>query len=192
MRAPALRLDGRSAYRVLQLPAYASVVRADLRNGPAMFGGIHRERFMNMHVSVSISTDHAGRAVWDKTLADWKNAKQAFEYYNSTAYDPLYDKLERTAPQPNLSFEIETLDGKIAKYNLFPKDLHAWDNHWSPLFLRKAAAVRDYRLEHRRVAEHLGIDAASAECDRLCDVQCAIEQSLIEMPAPDHSALLWK
>lgn len=30
------------------------------------------------------------------------------------------------------------------------------------------------------------------ESDRLCDAHGAIESTLIEMPAPDQSALLWK
>lgn len=147
---------------------------------------------MSIHVAPANTAGHTRRALWDKTLAELEVAKQALEQHNSAVYEPLFEELKRIAPRPDLSFEIEALNGQIARYHVYPNNLGAWDNHWSPVYRRKAAAVRDAWLEHRRVCESLGTDAAGAESDRLCDAQCAIEGTLIEMPAPDCSALLWK
>lgn len=147
---------------------------------------------MNMHVSTGFAADHADRTLWDKTLAELAIATELSDQYNATVYRPLHDELEKIAPRPELSFEIEALNGQIARYHVYPKDLHAWDDHWSPVYRRKAAAVRDAWLAHREVSDRLGFDATGEESDRLCDAQCAVEGSLIEMRAPDRSALLWK
>jgi hypothetical protein len=74
----------------------------------------------------------------------------------------------------------------------WPAKLHEWDDHTSPIFRDKAAAVRDAWLAHLAVCERLGWDAATDESERLCKVQCDRESDLITMPAPDLSALLWK
>ena len=147
---------------------------------------------MNMQTSIEIPGHRAARALWEKTMAEYEAAKRALEHHNATSYDPLYEELERIAPRPSLSFEIEALNGQVARYHVDPRDLHAWDDHWSPLYRRKAAAVREAWLEHRRQSERLGTGAAGEESDRLCNFQCDIEGTLIKMPAPDHAAFLWK
>ncbi|MBB4086269.1 hypothetical protein [Sphingomonas carotinifaciens] len=147
---------------------------------------------MNMHVSVNIAASTSARDLWYKALAEQEAAKQALEHYNSAIYDPIYEEIERISPRPDLCFEIEALNGQITQYRVDPTNLHAWDDHWSPVFRRKAAEVRDAWLAYRRDSERLGADAAGLESDRLCDVQCAIENGLIQTPAPDCPALLWK
>lgn len=147
---------------------------------------------MNMHVSMGIVVDREKHAVWDGALAEYQAAKDALSQHNSTIYDPLYKELERISPRPSLRFEIEALNGQVARYHVDPRDLNAWDDHWSPVYRRKAAEVRDAWLTYRSNCERLGTDAAGEESDRLCDAQCAIEGTLIQMPAPDQAALLWK
>jgi hypothetical protein len=146
---------------------------------------------MNMHVSMGIVVDHE-HAVWDGALAEYQAAKDALARHNSTIYDPLYKELKCISPRPSLHFEIEALNGQVARYHVDSRDLNAWDDHWSPVYRRKAAEVRAAWLTYRSNCERLGTDAAGEESDRLCDAQCAIESTLIQMPAPDQAALLWK
>jgi len=147
---------------------------------------------MNMHVSMGDVADHAARSLWDKTLAERDAAKQALEHHNATVYDPLHEELDRISPRPDLHFEIEALSGQVARYQVDATNLHGWDDHWSPVYRRKAAEVREAWLTYRSHSERLGADAAGKESDRLCDAQCEIESTLIQMPAPDRAALLWK
>ncbi|WP_022683733.1 hypothetical protein [Sphingobium bisphenolivorans] len=147
---------------------------------------------MTMHVSIGVTGRSADLALWDKTLAEHAAAKEASDLYNVSVHDPLYEELKRAVPFPDLCFEIEALDGKITRYRVDPGNLQAWDNHWSPVIRRNAAAVRDAWLAYRKTHERLGLDAVNEESDRLCDAQGSIEAALIEMPAPDQSALLWK
>lgn len=147
---------------------------------------------MNMHVSVGGAVDCAAHALWDKTLIELAAAKQASDDYNTSVHDPLWNELKRTAPFPGLCFEIEALDGKITHYRVDPDNLHGWDDHWSPVIRRNAATIRDAWLAYRETHERLGLGPVNEESDRLCDVQCSIEGTLIEMPAPDRPALLWK
>jgi hypothetical protein len=147
---------------------------------------------MNMHVSMVGAVDCADHALWDKIQAEHAAAKQASDLFNSSVYDPLYQELKQTAPFPELSFEIEALDGKVTRYRIDTANLHAWDDHWSPVIRRKAAAIRDAWLAHCEAHERLGLGALGEESDRLCNAQCDIESKLIAMPSPDRSALLWK
>ncbi len=98
---------------------------------------------MNMHVSMGIVVDREKHAVWDGALAEYQAAKDALSRHNSTIYDPLYKELERISPCPSLHFEIEALNGQVARYHVDLRDLNAWDDHWSPVYRRKAAEVRD-------------------------------------------------
>lgn len=147
---------------------------------------------MNMHVSMGDVVGRETQSLWDKTIADHAAARTASDLFNTSVHDPLWQKLEHTAPFPKLCFEIEALDGKITRYRVDPDNLHAWDEHWSPVIRRNAAAIREAWLAYRKEHERLGLDAIGEESDRLCDAYCAIESSLIDMPAPDGSALLWK
>lgn len=147
---------------------------------------------MNMHASMDGLVDHAARLLWDRTLAERETAKQALDHHNTTIYQPLHDEVERLAPRPDLHFEIEARNGQVARFHVDPRDLNAWDQHLSPVFRHKAAAIREAWLAHRGTSERLGADAAGEESDRLCDAQCELEGTLIQMPAPDRSALLWK
>lgn len=147
---------------------------------------------MNMHVSMVGAVDRAAHALWDKTLTELAVATELSDRHNAAVYRPLHDELEKIAPRPEMSFEIEALSGQVARYHVYPNDLHAWDEHWSPIYRRKAAAVRDAWLAHNEVRERLGVDVVGEESDRLCNAQCDVESTLIEMPAPDRSALLWK
>lgn len=147
---------------------------------------------MMMHTLNDKVASLSARALWGKLLSDREAAKTASDLYNSTVHNPLYEKLERTSPRPNLSFEIEALDGKVSRYHIDPGNLHALDDHWSPVIRRNAATIKAAWLTHRETRERLDMDAVNDESDRLVDEQCAIESALLTAPAPDAAALLWK
>lgn len=147
---------------------------------------------MNMHTSLACSGDNDGRLAWDELLAKRDAAKRAYDDYDAAIWRPLADELDRISPRPDLTFEIEARSGQVARYFVPANDLHAWDNHFSPLFREKAARVREAWLAHRAVCERLGWDEACVESERLCAIQCELEGKLILMPAPNVSALMWK
>jgi hypothetical protein len=147
---------------------------------------------MNMHKSNNTVAIPTVDVSWSGILADRKAAKVASDFHYETISKPLYEEIERTSPRPDLCFEIEALDGKMTRYRIDPSNLHAWDDHWSPVIRRNAAAIRDAWLLHREACERLDMDAVDEESDRLVNEQCAIESVLIMTAAPDEAALLWK
>jgi hypothetical protein len=147
---------------------------------------------MNVHISIVTEAHHTARSSWEEALANRDAAKRAYDHYHTTVWLPLADELDRISPRPDLSFEIEARSGQVARYLVPANDLHAWDDHWSPVFRQKAAAVREAWLAYRADCERLGWDAACDESERLCNIQCVLESSLILMPAPDQTALMWK
>lgn len=147
---------------------------------------------MNMHTSIVVAAPRDSHTDWYETLAARDSSVRDLKHYNDTVLWPLDEELERTSPRPDLCFVIEAMNGQVARYPVPANDLHRWDNHWSPLVRRKAKEVRESWLDYRAVCDRLGWDAACAESDRRCTVQCDFERELVIKPAPDLAALLWK
>jgi hypothetical protein len=108
---------------------------------------------MNMHISVATEADHTAHSSWEVALANRNAAKRAYDHHHTTVWLPLADELDRISPRPDLSFEIEARSGQVARYLAPANDLPSWDNHWSPVFRQKAAAVRDAWLAYRADCE---------------------------------------
>lgn len=147
---------------------------------------------MNMHTTITPSQHPTSTDRWTELLTERDAAKSAYDVHHETISTPLYDELDRLSPRPELHFEIEALDGRVARYTMSPNDLHAWDDYWSPVVKRNAAEVRSAWLAYRATYDELGIQAVDDESERLCDIQCDLENRLLEIPAPDTAALLWK
>ncbi len=145
---------------------------------------------MNIHGHAFVQNSDS--ASWHTLLERRDAAKHAAKIHDAMIWAPLAAKLESIVPRPDLHFEIEALSGQVARYNVPANDLNRWDTHWSPVVRHKAAAVRKTWLAYRHQHELLGLDTASAECDRLCEVQCDLEDRLLTTPAPDRAALQWK
>ena len=147
---------------------------------------------MNMHTTIVAAVPQVSQSDWYEMLATRDSSARDLKHYNDTVLLPLEDELERTSPRPDLCFVIEAMSGQVARYPVPANDLHRWDNHWSPLVRRKAKEVREAWLAYRAVCDRLGWDAACAESERLCSIQCGFEHELVIKPAPDLAALLWK
>jgi len=146
---------------------------------------------MNMHAAV-ISEETTTRETWNAMLDELDEAKRAFDLYDKTEFERTYQYIEKTAPRPDLAFEITARSGQTARYMVWPNDLRAWDDHISAEYRDKAAAIREAWLVHRSLCGIVGWDQICEEQERLCAVQCEVEAKLICTPAPDCAALYWK
>lgn len=147
---------------------------------------------MNMTHSFSPTAEPKNRKAWEWLVTAYDNARNISDQYNENVLDPMLDELERISPRPNLHFEIVAKSGQVGRFFVPANDLYTWDNHISPIFREKAAAVRDAWLVHVATCEQLGRDAICDESERLCELQCEAESDAIQTPAPDFNALLWK
>lgn len=147
---------------------------------------------MNMHTAIISSNVQTTRETWSATLVELERAKRAFHRYDTTVFEPMYRYIEATAPRPDLHFEIIARSGQSARFMVSLSDLHGWDDHISPEFREKAAAIREAWLAHRSLCGLMGWDEVCEEQERLCGVQCDLEENLILMPAPNSTALYWK
>ena len=138
------------------------------------------------------TTNRDPSARWENAMAAFDSARLDYDLYHGTIWNPLSDELDRISPRPDLSFEIEARNGQVARYHVAANRLDEWDDHVSPVFRAKAAAVREAWLDHLDARKRLGYDAATDEVERRCDWMCDRESELIKLPAPDCTALLWK
>lgn len=121
----------------------------------------------NISYSQVTQANRTARSAWEEALANRNAARRAYDHYHTTVWLPLADELDRISPRPDLSFEIEARSGQVARYLVPANDLHSWDDHWSPVFREKAAAIREAWLAYRADCERLGWDAAYDESERL-------------------------
>lgn len=147
---------------------------------------------MNMHATIAAVGGSTVADLWDDAMSAFQSAKSDFERFDRAVWQPLADELDRVSPRPELWFEVVAQSGQRARYQVPANDLHAWDDHVSATFRRRAAEVRRAWLDHKAAQERLGYEAASDEVERLCNLMCDRERDLLLMPAPDHRALLWK
>lgn len=147
---------------------------------------------MNMHAAVISEETLTTRETWNAMLDELDDAKRAFDLYDKTVFDQTYQYIKKTAPRPDLVFEVEARSGRTARFTVSPTDLHAWDDHISLEFREKAAVIREAWLTHRSLCGIMGWDQICDEQERLCAVQGDVEEKLICTPAPDRAALYWK
>lgn len=153
---------------------------------------------MNMHTAIAPAsriaiqaTGQPDRTAWDRAMSAYLAAQKASDRYDAKVLRPISERLDRVAPD-SLSFEMPRADGEIARYNMWPSQLHNWDDHSLPAVRQKAAEVREAWLKRQAAADQWGWDAVNEESERLIKVMCDRVDDLIEMPSPDRSALMWK
>ena len=149
---------------------------------------------MNMHTTnlIGRSTLSADRSAWEAAMRAYETAKQVDERYDAEVYRPLFEHVERVAPRPDLQFTITAKSGCSATYHLLPGDLHEYDNHDSILYRRAAAEVRERWLAYRAEYERSGLDEVETQWDANAQAVYDAKWAVLDMPAPDHAALLWK
>lgn len=131
------------------------------------------------------------RKEWERRIAGLEAAREEHKRHDKIL-GPISDQLDRVAPYPGCSFDVPTREGRVASFNFFPADLHALDEHPGVPVRVKAAELRGKWHAHLAARSELGYDTASEESERLCNAMCEREGELLEMPAPDREALLWK
>ena len=136
-------------------------------------------------------TDEA-TARWAELLARRTAAKTAHEAHTEMVLKPMIDAVERTAPCPDLWFDLEAKSGQVARFFFDTDRLDAWDNHVSPRFREAAASIRAAWLDHAAARAAHDWDAVEAKNEELCAEQGDAEDELLMAPAPDIAALLWK
>ena len=151
---------------------------------------------MNMHSSIKPSAGLSLRnSEWDRIVADYWEAKAAYDRYNEQVYQPAHGELCRlTGPRPSLSFSVTARNGKIAHYEMFPAELDEWAE--SELFGRYAAPIRDvWRkwLAAKETAERdIGWAAIEERSNDLMGELIHAEDMLVDTPAPDAMAFTFK
>ncbi len=136
--------------------------------------------------------DRAMRLAWVRALKKLAKAERASSDFDAQVYDPLLAKLQKTAPRPKLTFDIDTTKGGTMTHTFSPFRPDEWDDHVSPLFRREAGKVKAAWLRYVDEKQRLGIDAVAKESERLMDEVSELEGAAICLPAPDRTALLWK
>jgi hypothetical protein len=139
----------------------------------------------------------APKDFWDKALAEYRDAKAAFDLYQADVAMPAYE-LERayTGPRPVNRFSITTTKGQSIHFDLPWDNLHCYDRDISGP-VREAAtecrrAIQSYNRRRRAIYARHALDALYAEHDRLFDVMEAAEERLMALAAPDLEALAVK
>ena len=150
-------------------------------------------------------------AAWSIALATYERAFQALKA-DEEVYDRTYSKWMATRPSPDLIDwdECHVLNGFGADRNWVAHKMDVeehWANFlalerqawWSPdpeqTKRRRRQALDSILAFRRRCDEHLrqsGLDEAVNRSDRLFRAEREAWAALIEMPAPDLRALLWK
>jgi hypothetical protein len=136
-------------------------------------------------------TDEA-TARWAELLAKRAAAKTAHEAHTEKVLKPMIDAIERTAPRPDLWFDMEAKSGQVARFFFDTNRLDAWDNHVSPRFREAAASIRTAWLDYAAARVEHDCDAIEAKNEELCAAQGDAEENLVMALAPDVAALLWK
>jgi hypothetical protein len=143
----------------------------------------------------------AGRTAWDRAMADLERAKAASDAYEveywriEAAYKADVDKV------PHFTVEIDgrsisTADSRQVAWarhdarNIRYVEACAYNSVRQRQQLADAADARDARIA--AINQHHRWDAVNEHYDGLSVAICDAEEVLLNMPAPDGEALLWK
>ena len=143
----------------------------------------------------------ASRVAWDRAMADLQRAKAA-----SDSYETEYWRIEATyrADVDNLPHVTVEIDGRSistadstqvawARHdarNVRYVEACAYDSVRQRQQLADAADARDEQIA--AINQLHRWDAVNEHYDGLSSAICDAEQALLNMPAPDGEALLWK
>lgn len=147
----------------------------------------------------------ASRAEWDKAWREYQRATAAYKS-DCKVSDPVMAAHRANAPDEDMINwrEFTMVDRNHVLFRLdldeyrqrVIKGRHVWWFGDDAALARRMAAIdsvqryRDARAANDRRHD---IDAVCARSERLCEAMCAAEDRLMmQIPAPDHAALLWK
>lgn len=114
--------------------------------------------------------------------------------FNRDFHDPAFEEYHRHVKRPALWYSITAKNGQVATYKVSPDDDFATIPF--PRFEAEAARIRKewhaYKIADAKWRERLNITAIRDRSDKLGDERHSLEKALIQLPAPDLPALLWK
>lgn len=148
------------------------------------------EKVLLDHARVLLSVAPVAETSWNATMAQWRAAGAAERTYQADVYKPAWDALDLATPAVDLNFTDEARSGTIGHFRVDPKRPDAWSHH--PSLKEKADAIlaaHNRRVEAENEPEFAAI---CEEYDRLGEVTFDRRNDLLDMPAPNHAALLWK
>lgn len=151
------------------------------------------------------ATSTADRSAWDAAMRDLARARAASDAFDAklTRIEAAFDRLSAKVPHVTIEGSeayygrtLTTADNQnvrwlrsSAKHVRYIEEC-AYDGHRWATQLIDAADARDAKI--KRISDRLGRDAAIEHYDALSQRICDAEERLMNMPAPDGEALLWK
>ena len=143
----------------------------------------------------------ASRAEWDAALAELKRAKAASDAFDpeltriDEAYQTAVDQVphvivEIDGRKISTANEMEVSWARNGSRSLRYVEACAYSSVKASQQLVDAADARDAQL--KAIDERFGWRAANSHYDALSEAICDAEQVLLQLPAPDGEALLWK
>jgi len=135
------------------------------------------------------------RSAWDNAMAAFEVAKAHYQasYRRYNEAERQYRQNQPKRPEVKHPY----LFGMSDDYLYDRADLQALAANLATLPNSAAAkkaidAIRDYRARSAIVRKTVGYDALCEAMERDCDAACGLEAALMQLPAPDGTALLWK
>ncbi|MCA1653668.1 MAG: hypothetical protein ABR588_05915 [Sphingomicrobium sp.] len=152
------------------------------------------------------ATGGIDRAEWDAAMASLKQCEQAFNVSNekadgyAQAYEEARPKLEmidfREFPFTDRNEVARTYDIDHHERQRLAGEGTTWwakDPEATRAKIKAACeSVREFRRLEADAAEHTGYKAFFEQHEALLGRLCEAQTVLVEMPAPDAEALLWK
>jgi len=145
----------------------------------------------------------ASRAAWDKAMADLERAKAASDAYEveywrvEAAYRADVDKVPHvTSGDMGMGRRISTADSdevrrmRAGLVSVRYLETCAYVDHKARQDFIDAADARDAQIA--AINQLHRWDAVNEHYDNLSSAICAAEEALLNLPAPDGEALLWK
>lgn len=154
------------------------------------------------------------RTAWDRAFKVMQKAQAAYEA-DFRYYLPMHDRCNRaTEAVPHVTLRPDPYSGRLQPVTtadtgfvhesrrmvkevaegrrwLETEKYASLKQHFE--LCKDVAAAADARdAEIRRIQEGYGYWPATERNEALCSAMCDAEDALIEMPAPDNEALLWK
>lgn len=145
------------------------------------------------------------RSAWDAAVAELARAQAAADAFTTKVerINDAFDRLKSKVPHVEVPNPYGPPSSKTSTANHHhvqwargsARDVRyleecAYETHRSEMALVDAANAREAKIA--RIDARLGYSASNDHHDALCEAICDAEQRLLNIPAPDGDALLWK
>lgn len=161
--------------------AVAAAVGATAAASPASASRAEWDRLMTLH--------EAARQRYAASDDEWASAHRAWLEHRPAR--PQVTGIDFVGMRDDELFEYADLDKLVRSFEA-GEGKWWWGAATKRRFRENIAAIRDYRARDTAIRRASGLDATNERLERQCDEVCNLQRALMEMPAPDTAALLWK